>query len=395
MAACSQGFPFYILTHSPRPAPAPTPPRQPHRHKRAFSTASRINSQPIQFHHPRDRDAMCFPLAPAVIIYYQNTYKRLYQLPQYRWRAILLQSAWKTCTLGVAQRIYDEKRLGPEFGYLKTCETRAALLSIVSSIVWLVVVRDPEGFLWFRRPSYSYRCAVITVSAATTIPNLVLLIQVLVESFATPSLAGFRLKESVIWSLLHLSLFLITSGLYLWMVKRLLLDADLTLYEPVVPIRESLPRAPSASAARARALGRPLSSSPSVDEPQRLPEGHLSRAYALQRVSHLPHTNELSQLDRSGESRATEAEPTPLTTDSRGPNPLGAVASGPTFHEQSSSLRCPTMARFDYMSQTRAGPHSWLSDRLLLMVIGTFSTIILILACIILYEDHFSSLPSP
>lgn len=338
---------------------------------------------------------MCFPLAPAAVIYYQNTYQRLYQLPQHRWRAILFQCAWKTCSIGVAQRIYDGKLLGPEFGYLKTCETRAALLSIVSSIVWLVVVRDPEGFLWFRRPSYSYRCSVITVSAATTIPNLVLLIQVLVESLATPSLTRHRLKVSVLLSLLHLSFFLITNGLYLWIVKRLLLDADLTLYEPVAPIRESLPRAPSPSAARARALGRHLSSSPSADERQRLPEGHLSRAYDLQRVSHLPHTNELSQLDRSGESRATEAEPAALTTDSRGPNPSGAVTSGPTLHEQSSSLRCPTMARFDYMSQMRAGPHSWLSDRLLLMVIGTFSTIILILACIILYEDHSSSLPSP
>ena len=333
---------------------------------------------------------MCFPLLLHVAgIYYNDRYKRLYQLPQQRWRAILVKCAWAACAFGVAHRTYDGRKLGPEFGYLKACETRAALLSIVSSIVWLAIVRDPEGFLWFRRPSSPYRCAVIIVSAATTVPNLALLIQVLVESLATPLLPQSQLKPSMLLSLVNLSFFLGASGLYLWIVKRLLLDADVTLYEPAVPIQESVLRAPSAPAARARAPGRHLSSSLSADEPQRLSDGHLSRAYALQWASYPPHVDELSQHDQTGESRATAPEPAPQTIDSRGPNPSG------TLPEPASSLRCPTMAQFDYMRQARAGPHSWLSDRLLLMIMGTYSTIILVLACIILYEDHFSSLPSP
>jgi len=321
-------------------------------------------------------------LIGVAAIYYNDRYERLYQTPQQLWRAVLLPCTWGTCAVGVKRRMYDGRELGPEFGNLKTWETLVALLSVVSSIVWLVVVRDPERFLRLRRPSSRYRCGVIIVSAATIIPNLALLIQVLVQSLATPPVRGGQLKASVVFSLIHLSFFLGSSCLYLWIVKRFLLDADVTHYEPVVPIRESLPTAP-------------LISPTFADEPQPLPEGHLSRAYDLQWTSHPPYAGELSQLDQSGESGVTETEPTPQTTDTRGPDPSGAAASGPTLHEQASLLRCPTVARFDYIYQARAGPHSWLSDRLLLAAMGTYSTIILALVCIILYEDHFSRFPSP
>jgi hypothetical protein len=123
----------------------------------------------------------------------------------------------------------------------------------------------------------------------------------------------------------------------------------------------------------------------------------------------------LSQMNLSGRRKAISREPMPCnghhilpipaTSSTRvggqeqqrsnlPPSPSGAETSGPTLHGQASYLQCPTVARFDYMSQARAGPHSWLSDRLLLMTIGTYTTIILVLVCIILYEDHFSSLPS-
>jgi hypothetical protein len=290
--------------------------------------------------------------------------------------------------------------LGPNFAYLKVLDALVILLAVASMVSWFFVFRDPHKFLHFHRPSKGYRWAVYIISAANTIPSFILHIQIVFLSSKAKlikSPPNISFGESVTL----LSLFLAVSSLNFWLVHRFLLSEDEEHYEPTVPFLET--RTASASSSRRQSVSaaaalEPYSDSSTSSSSYRsslASEGHLSKAYAMQRASDPLPTCELDEdlLDQG--SGATETEPTPIPRDSNAPNPSESTTSGSTDNQPTSSLRCRTVARFDYMCQDRIGPHSWLSYPLIPVILGIYSTALFGLASILVYENNYVRFPSP
>jgi hypothetical protein len=57
--------------------------------------------------------------------------------------------------------------------------------------------------------------------------------------------------------------------------------------------------------------------------------------------------------------------------------------------------RCQTIARFEYVSQSHSGPHSWFSYPLIPLILSTYATILLIGLPIWIHEDRQYKLRAP
>jgi hypothetical protein len=329
---------------------------------------------------------------------YYNDHTRLLFRHKLQWWWTFLRSFAGVHFASVAGHlVYDWRSRGPNFAHLKVLDTLVALLAVASRVTWRLLFRDPHKLLHFHRPSKGYRWAVYIASAATTIPSLILHIQIIFVSSKIKQLAYIGFGHSV----LQLFLLLAVSSLYLWMVHHFLLNEDDERYEPTVPFLGT--RTVSASSSRRQSVSSAIALEPFSDsstssssyESHLASDGHLSEAYAMQWASDSLRSYELDEDLHGQGSGATETEPTPKPKDSGTPNPSESTTSGSTDNRPTPPLRCRTLARFDYMCQSRVGPHSWIFYPLVPVILGIYSTILFGLVSILMYEDKRARFPSP
>jgi hypothetical protein len=334
-------------------------------------------------------------------LYYNDHFRFLFQNRLRRWRTLFRPFAGLHFGIVIAHLRHDQVHLGPNFAHLKVLDTLVVLLAVANMVIWFFVFRDPHKFLHFHRPNKGYRWAVYIISAATTIPSLILHIIIIflvsktnLTKPSTDIMMSFGISVAQLFSLLA------ASSLDLWMVRLFLLSENEEHYEPTVPSLGT--RTVSASSSRqsvsATAALEPYSdssTSPSFFELQLSSDGYLSKAYAMQWASDPLLTCELDEDLHGQGSEATETEPTPKPRDSDASNPPESITLGSTHNQRKSPLRCRTVARFDYMCRGRIGPHSWLSYPLIPVILGICSTVLFGLISIFIYENNCLSFPSP
>lgn len=332
-------------------------------------------------------------------LYYNGYFRLLFQHKLQWWRSLLGLLAGVHFVIVGGHLLYDWRLNFADLKVLDTLvlDTLVLLLAVASRVTWPLLFRDPHKFLHFHRPSKGYRWAVCIVSAATTIPSLILHIATIFANFKieVPLFSGFG------HSVLQLFLLLAVSSLYLWMVRRFLLSGDDEHYEPTVPFLGTRPV--SASSSRRQSVSSAVALEPYSDsstssssyESHLASDGHLSKAYAMQWASDPLRSYELDEDLHGQGSGATETEHTPKPKDSSAPNPSESTTSGSTDNQPTSPLRCRTVARFDYMCQNRIGPHSWMSYPLVPVILGIYSTVLFCLVTILMYEDKRARFPSP
>jgi hypothetical protein len=323
-------------------------------------------------------------------LYYSDSIRLLFQHRLRWWHNWLMGLSNGVIVAEVVHLYHDLRNLGPNFVYLKVLDTLVVLLDVASRVIWFFVFRDPNKVLHFHRPSNGYRRVVCIISAANIIPNFILHIQIIF----------LKTRIGLGGPLVLLVNLLAPSSLGLWMVYRFLLRENEEHYEPIAPFlgTPSLPtssRRQSMSAAAALEPYPGSSTSPLSYESHLSLDGHLSNAYAMQFVSGSLPTCRLEE-DFHGQGPVTiGTELMPKPRDSGTPNPSKLTTPGSTNNQSTSPLRCRTLARFDYMCQDRIGPHSWLSDPLVAVILGICSTVLFGLASILLYEHNYARFPSP
>jgi hypothetical protein len=330
-------------------------------------------------------------------LYYNDHFRLLFQHKLQWWRLLLGASVNVHFGAVAGHLVYALMSSGPNFARLKVLDTLVVLLAVASRFTWRLLFRDPNKFLHFHRPSKGYCWVVYIVSAATTIPSLILHIPIIFLSSKAERTTNAFLGQSI----LQLFLLLAVSSLYLWMVHRFLLSEDDEHYEPTVPFLGT--RTVSASSSTRQSVSSAValepysnsSTSPSLYESYLASDSHLSKAYAMRWASDPLRSCELDEDLHGQGSGATETGPTPKPKDSSAPNPSESTTSGSTDNEPASPLRCRTVARFDYMCKNRIGPYSWMSYPLVPVVLGIYSTVIFGLTSILIYENKHARFPSP
>lgn len=317
-------------------------------------------------------------------LFYNDHIRRLHNHALPWWRHLLGPFCGLHFILVAGHLYFDWNVLGPKYGFLRFLEILVVLLSIFSRVIWQYLFRDPDQFLHFRRPSKRYRRAVYTISAVTVIPIFILHFPIIYID----SKADRTTNISYYQSILCLTVLLALCSYYLWMVRRFLLSNDIDeQYEPTVPLLEQ---------ADATALD-PYRDDPaitSVDELSSTQSGHLASAYTLQQAISPLLTNVQTQDHDDSSSREATAIPesghtaTVLTTIS----PTDTTASTSSASQPRTPLRCPTVARFDYMPENRVGPYSWFSYHFATALLVTFSTLVLVLVWKLIYQDKRSRL---
>jgi hypothetical protein len=325
-------------------------------------------------------------------LYYNDNFRLFFQHKLWWWFIFLRSLTFGYCG-AAAPLLFRQRKSGPDSAHLKVLDRWLALLAVASFVIWWLVFRDIHKFLGFHLPSKRYRCAIYITSAATIIPSFFLHIQIAFLTSKTTSPVDSGLTRRGIL------LFLAASGLYLWMVHRFLLNDNEEHYEPIIYLLGNCTASTSSSEGQsvsAVAALEPYSDSPpSSDESRLSSEGHLFKAYTTQRISDPLPTCELDEHLHAQGSGVTETELTPEPRDSSAPNPSESTTPGSTDNQPTSPLRCRTVARFDYMCQSRIGPHSWLSYPLTLVILGIYSTILFGLVANLIYKNRFLIFSSP
>ena len=318
---------------------------------------------------------------------YYNVQTRLFFLHKLQFRRSLLGLCASFHLIIVTGRlILDWWSLGQDFTRLKFLDALVFILSLSSRITWSFLFRDAHRFLYFRRPSNGYRCAVYATSFATTVPNLVLHILIISISskIRRPGLIGHG------QAILALFLLLPVYTGFIRMVRRFLLGENDEHYEPTVPL--------SSVAAQESYSDSPIPASPTLASSSESPSpfgGHLSTAYAIQRIVWPLQTYEQERShgrDRSdGMGRGFAA----ASGAGSAPNPSDSATAESTDNRPTRVLRCPTIAHFDYIPQYREGPNSWMTYPLVPIVLGIYSTVLFCLLSVLAYENKHSRFPSP
>ncbi|KAL2066077.1 hypothetical protein VTL71DRAFT_2148 [Oculimacula yallundae] len=288
---------------------------------------------------------------------------------------------WFRWVLGLAAAFHITPNFGKLYWHYFTHHTpsfRPDLISFLLSggarFTWLFLFRDPAAFLDFKRPGRSYRWVVCGTVALTTLPNGVVHIWAIWMALKNDGivLAG-------IWTAILAMIFLVPlAGLVWWMAWRFLLgveesdeDFEPTVKRGVAVIEHLEPYSDYASA--------PFTSA-------RNHRGYLSLAYDEQRLddqepNQEPDVTVSPEQPHNEESESLEI----MTSEQNDDNPA----------ETPQPLRCPTLARFEHMSESHAGPHSWFSYPIFSLVISGYAAILLIGLPIWIHQDREYKLREP
>jgi len=240
----------------------------------------------------------------------------------------------------------------------------------------------------------------LVVCGATTVPNLCVHAIVLGRSFRGLGEKEAHLisaKGDVVLSLLQIGLWGGASAVCVWMVWRFLVDWEDEMYEPCV--KSELDR---------RGVRRAVGEfEPGLEPYSDTPHSSVScgqgtaaidllvAAYAKQRREVLtaaqePERSHQRNIPRNSIIEQEHGEGAPENQDiSISGTPISAEDRSPP------ALRCPTVARYDYMDKNHIGAHSWLFYPLIPAFIFTYSSILSIPMIMFINETRYSKTPSP
>ncbi len=224
-------------------------------------------------------------------------------------------------------------------------------------------------------------------------PSLILHIPLLVLSYKAPA------SSSRLWyCILQFLFFIPPASLCLWMVNRFLVRELDRRYEPtimastsagILPMGFSPSELPAYCDSTDSCSAWPISSISTQLESA--PYGHLGAAYSGQ-LALASSTRRRIESHNASSSSMPHGRPDDETFSAAdAPNLTTFTRSNRSNNPQS---RCPTVARFDYMPQGRIGPHSWVSQPIVPLVLGGMNTWILILLCGLNYENQRTRIPS-
>lgn len=276
----------------------------------------------------------------------------------------------------------------------------AILLSLAARLTWIFLFRDPAQFAGLRRPGLKYRWTVLAVCGATTVPNLCVHAVVLGRGFT-----GLREEEAslmaakvgVVMGVLKIGHWGGASAVCVWMVWRFLMDWEDEMYEPCVKSELDLGGG-RRSVGELEPRPEPYSDTPhsSVSRGQGTAAvSLLAAAYTKQRreastAAQEPERSHQRDIPRNSLIEQEHGEGAPENQDiSISGTPISAEGRCPT------PLRCPTVARYDYMDKNHTGAHSWLSYPLVPAFIFTYSSILSIPMIMFINETRHSKTPSP
>ena len=241
----------------------------------------------------------------------------------------------------------------------------AFILSVAARITWLFLFRDPGGFLGFRRPTKRYTWAVAGTLILTTLPNAVIHVWALKMALKNDTIV----YSGIISAVLAIVFLIPPTTLAWWMAWRFMLGFDESNedFEPV--IRKDF-----------TAEYRDNPSTPHVRE------GCLAEAFRSQPFESPRLT---SDADSAGSAHSVEALPQQNLGRLQGEQQ--DVQELDTSHPR----RCPTKARFEYMSQRHFGLHSWLTYPIVPLIVSISGTVALISLPILIHEDRAYQLRTP
>jgi hypothetical protein len=292
---------------------------------------------------------------------------------------------WFRWWLGLAMKIHSAPIIGKLYWHYSIHHTPSVLpdflvflSTMAARFIWLFLFRDPGAFWHFTRPGRAYKTSVLCAVVLTTLPNVILHFWSLRAAFE---------KETVVFAgivsaMLAVIMWVPIVGFVWWMAWMFLLDSNESSedFEPTVQ------KALTVSVVQGPSL--PYTNyAPELSAPSATPDESLSRAYE-------------EQIFRTREAHITQyvVEPTRLPRTDDGIQ----LAEGSESTEETSStsspsasLRCQTTARFEYLSQSHSGPHSWITFPVVPLVLTTFATILVILLPVWIYEDRHYEYRSP
>jgi len=185
------------------------------------------------------------------------------------------------------------------------------------------------------------------------------------------------------------------------MLHRFLLRAEEEHYEPIIHSLGSGTTSTPSLEPLSQSAGAALepysdSSAPSFSHESYLcSNGHLSKVYIIQRDSNRLSTHEMNEEDYGEGSAVQRAALRHDHTDSSSLDLSESTSVAPIDLQRAYHLRCPTVARFDYMFQGRIGAHSLVSYPLTPAILGTLSTISIGLIVPVIIENSNLAKPSP
>jgi hypothetical protein len=290
--------------------------------------------------------------------------------------------------LGLAAAFHLVPNSGKLYWHYRTHHTPSVLpdflafsFSVAARFTWLFLFRDPAAFLQFKRPGRLYRWMVCGAVALTTLPNG------LVHVWALKM--ALKMDTVVPAGVMHATLAIVflvpLMGLVWWMAWRFLLGLDESdeEFEPI--FKNSM----IVTGGERQHLGpavEPYTDNVSIPSARTVvANGYLSQAYEEQRL--------IAQEPPPDQSSAGRVE-TPQLEEVHGEEveeleqPLNEAANATSTTDVASPPRCRTIARFEYVSQSHSGPHSWLSYPLIPLILSTYATILLIGLPIWIHEDR-------
>jgi hypothetical protein len=223
--------------------------------------------------------------------------------------------------------------------------------------------------------------------ALTTVPNSLVHVWALKMALKNDTIV----LSGVVTATLAIVFLVPLMGLVWWMAWRFLLGLDESdeEFEPIVKNSMVVTGGERQQLASAVELYTDNVSIPSTRTV--VANGYLSQAYEEQRL--------ISQGLSPYQSSAGPVE-TPQLEEVHGEEveeleqPLNE-ANATSTADVANPPRCQTIARFEYVSQSHSGPHSWFSYPLIPLILSTYATILLIGLPIWIHEDRQYKLRAP
>jgi hypothetical protein len=300
---------------------------------------------------------------------------------------------WFRSVLGFAAGFHLIPNFGKLFGHYSTHppsvlpDSLAFSLSIAARFTWLFLFRDPASFLQFKRSGRAYRWMVYGTVALTTLPNGLVHFWALEAALKSNT----YLATGVVQAILAIASFIPLAGLVWWMAWRFLLGVSESdeEFEPTAKNNWTT-------------FGRHSQHLVSAIEPYMddvfvsatgimVANGYLSQAYRKKRLA----TQDPCSNRASVRNVETFSQPEAVTDEEEQEQPGNDASNATLTTDVAHPLRCQTIARFDYMSQSHSGPHSWFSFPLIPLILSTYATILLVGLPIWIHEDRKYKLRAP
>jgi hypothetical protein len=276
----------------------------------------------------------------------------------------------------------------------------AILLSLTARLSWTFLFREPAQFAGLRRPGLKYRWTVLTVCGTTTVPNLCVHVVVLRRSFqglGEKEAGLMAAKVGAVTSVLQIGLLWGACVLCVWMVWRFLVDWEDELYDPCMK-----------GGSDGRGIRRAIEESePALEPYSDTPHSPVYHGQGTAAISFLAAAYKKQKIEASTAAQEPERryqQDTPCCSiieqehgEGRPENQDISTSGAPISAEVQSlsPLRCPTVARYDYMKENHTGANSWLFYPLIPAVIFTYSTLLSIPMVIFINETQHTKTPSP